>query len=311
MSDSSPLVRPPTVRPGDVVRVVAPSSPFDSADFEAGLAVLRGWDLIPRFRPDIHERRAYLAGTPERRAEELHEAFEDTEATAIFCVRGGYGLTTVLPLLDPHRLARHPKPLIGCSDVTVLLNWLVQTAGMTAIHGPMLGALGHGDEAGQARLKRLLMEDTQPEELVSTLPGAADWCVAPGTGRGRALGGSLSMLAALCGTPWQLDTAGAVLFLEDVGERPYRIDRLLTQLAAAGLFEQVAAVVIGDMVDCDDGDELSWRHAVDRIFRPLSVPVLVGLSFGHAVPNLAIPLGVVAEVDASAGWVKFRGAPLV
>jgi muramoyltetrapeptide carboxypeptidase len=295
-----------------VVRVVAPSSPFDAAEFEAGLAVLRSWDLSPRFRPDIHERRAYLAGTPERRAEELHEAFEDTEATAIFCVRGGYGLTTVLPLLDVDRVARHPKPLIGCSDVTVLLAWLVQTVGMTAIHGPMLGGLGRGDEAGQARLKHLLMEDTGPQELRSTLPGAERWCVAPGVGRGRALGGSLSMLASLCGTPWQLETAGAVLFIEDVGERPYRIDRLLTQLAAAGLFDQVAAVVIGDMVGCDDDDgALSWRHAVDRVFRPLSVPVLAGLSFGHAVPNLAIPLGVAAEVDASAGWVKFRGAPLV
>jgi muramoyltetrapeptide carboxypeptidase len=294
-----------------VVRVVAPSSPFDTAAFEDGLEVLRSWNLTPRFRPDIHERRAYLAGTPERRAEELHEAFEDPEASAIFCVRGGYGLTTVLPLLDSERIARHPKPLIGCSDITVLLAWLVQTAGMTAIHGPMLGALGRGDEAGQARLKHLLMEDTRPEELRSTLPGAEHWCVAPGIGRGRALGGSLSMLAALCGTQWQLDTAGAVLFIEDVGERPYRIDRLLTQLAGAGLFDHVEAVVIGDMVGCDDGDELSWRHAVDRVFRPLSVPVLAGLSFGHAVPNLAIPLGVAAEVDASAGWVKFRGAPLV
>jgi len=311
MSDPRSIVRPSLVRPDDVVRVVAPSSPFDNEEFEAGLELLRSWGLEPCFRSDIFERNAYFAGSPERRAEALHEAFEDEQATAIFCVRGGYGLTTVLPLLDPVRIAAHPKPVIGCSDVTVLLNWLVQTAGMTAIHGPMLGALGRGDVSGGARLKSMLMEESQPVTLCSVLPEAPDWCVAPGVGRGRALGGSLSMLAALCGTPWQVDTAGAVLFIEDVGERPYRIDRLLTQLASAGLFDDVAAVVVGDMVGCDDGDVLSWRHAVDRVFRPKSVPVLAGISFGHAVPNLAIPLGVEVTVDAGSGWVQFQESPLV
>lgn len=310
MSDPRSIVRPSVVCAGDVVRVVAPSSPFEIQEFEAGLEVLRSWGLRPRFRPDIYERSAYFAGSPERRADALHEAFEDEQATAIFCVRGGYGLTSVLPLLAPQRIAAHPKPLIGCSDVTVLLNWLVQSAGMTGIHGPMLGALGRGDEAGAARLKDLLMKEAPPAPLRSALPDAAAWCVAPGVGHGRALGGSLSMLAALCGTPWQVDTTGAVLFIEDVGERPYRVDRLLTQLSSSGLFDKVAAVVIGDMVGCDDGDALSWRHAVDRIFRPQAVPVLAGLSFGHAVPNLAIPLGVEVVVDASAGWVQFRGAPL-
>jgi muramoyltetrapeptide carboxypeptidase len=296
------------------VRVVAPSSPFDLAEFEAGLDVLRSWGFEPRFRQDIHDRRAYLAGTPERRAAELHEAFEDSEAKAIFCVRGGYGLTTVLPLLDPQQIARHPKPVIGCSDVTVLLNWLVQSAGMTSVHGPMVAALGRGDAPGGERLKALLTRSVKPAELRSSMDDAGSWCIAPGVARGIALGGSLSMLAALCGTPWQLDTAGAVLFLEDIGERPYRVDRLLTQLASAGFFDQVAGVVFGDMVGCDDGAEggepLSWRHAASRIFRSRSIPVLAGLSFGHSVPNLAIPLGVEVELDAGAGWLKFRGAPL-
>jgi muramoyltetrapeptide carboxypeptidase len=262
-------------------------------------------------REDIHQRRAYLAGPPERRALEIHEAFEDEEAEAIFCVRGGYGLTTVLPLLDPERIRRFPKPLVGCSDVTVLLTWLQQEAGMTSIHGPMVGALGRGDEAGALRLKTLLTSTSKPGEMRSVCDDAYSWCLAPGRARGRAVGGSLSMIAALCGTPWQLQTAGAVLFLEDVGERPYRIDRLLTQIASCGLFDEVAGVVFGDMVRCADGDELSWRHAVDRVFRSRSIPVLAGMSFGHAVPNLAIPMGGSVEIDAGEGWLKFREAPLV
>lgn len=310
MTGHPDILKPRHLVSGDVVRVVAPSSPFDEGLFEAGLEVLRSWDLEPRWREDITTRRAYLAGSPERRAEELHEAFGDEDAAAIFCVRGGYGLTTVLPLLDAERIRACPKVLVGCSDVTVLLAWLMQEAGMTSIHGPMVGALARGDEAGSQRLRSMLMSTTAPAELTSSHDDAYSWCVAPGAARGRAVGGSLSMLAALCGTPWQVETRGCVLFLEDVGERPYRIDRLLTQLAGAGMFDEVAAVVIGDMVDCDDGEELSWRHAVDRVFRSLAIPVLAGIPFGHGVPNLALPLGVDAQVDAGAGRVTFRGAPL-
>lgn len=307
----STLTRPPVVSDGATVRVVAPSSPFDADELEAGLNVLRSWGFQPRHREDLFERRAYLAGTPERRAAELHEAFEDSEAEAIFCVRGGYGLTTVLPLLDASRIRPNPKPLVGCSDVTVLLTWLVQEAGMTAIHGPMVGAMGRGDEAGLARLREMLQSPQRPSELRSVYEQPEEWCVAPGTGKGVALGGSLSMLAALCGTPWQPRTQGAVLFLEDVGERPYRVDRLLTQLDHAGLFDDLAGVVIGDMVGCDDGDALSWRYAVDRCFRRKPIPVLAGVSFGHAVPNLPIPLGTEVQLDAGAGWLKFREGPLV
>ena len=312
MSQRSTIVRPRHLVEGDVVRVIAPSSPFDSSEFEAGIAVLESWGLKPRWREDITERRAYLAGTPERRAEEIHEAFEDPDCAAIFCVRGGYGLTTVLPLLNPALIAANPKIVVGCSDVTVLLAWLNSEAGMTAIHGPMVGGLGRGsDSEGTERLRSILMSSAKPGELKSAESDAYGWCIAPGTARGPAVGGSLSMLAALCGTPWQVATAGCVLFLEDVGERPYRVDRLLTQLAGAGMLDEVNGVVFGDMVRCSDGDDLSWRHAVDRVFRSRSVPVLGGVPFGHSQPNLAFPLGVDVDVDVAAGRVRFRGSPLV
>jgi muramoyltetrapeptide carboxypeptidase len=295
-----------------VVRVVAPASPFDPAALEAGIEVVREWGFEVRTRDDIHQRRAYFAGSPQRRAGELREAFTDPEAAAILAARGGYGLTSVVPLLDPDEIAANPKIVVGCSDLTVLLDFLVGHAGVTAIHGPMVIGLGRRDDpGGTERLRALLTSADKPAPLQSALGDAHRWCVSPGVARGRAVGGSLSLLAATCGTPWQVQTAGAVLFLEDVAERPYRIDRLLVQLEQAGLFADVAGVVLGDMVGCDEADgSIGWRDAVDRIFRRLSIPVLAGIPFGHGQPNLAIPLGVDVEVDAGAGLVRFRESPL-
>ena len=293
------------------MRVVAPASPFGREDLEAGLAVLHGWGLRTRTREDIEDRRAYLAGTPQRRADELHEAFSDPDCAAVLPVRGGYGLTTVLPRLDPAVFRANPKVIAGCSDLTVLLNFLVQDCGIACMHGPMVGGLGRGaDPAGAARLKELL-EGAKPGTLRSALDDGLAWCVSPGVGRGVAVGGSLSLIAAGCGTPWQLRTAGKVLFLEDVGERPYRIDRMLVQLEQAGLLDEVSAVVFGDFVGCTEpGGELTWRHAVERVFRGRSTPVLAGLPFGHGAPNLAFPLGVPCQVDAGVGSVRFRRGAL-
>ena len=312
MPPHASLIKPRALRPGDVVRVVAPASPFAAADLEAGVQRLEDWGYRVRMREDIHDAHHYLAGSPRRRAEELHEAFADEEAAAVLPVRGGYGLTTVLPLLDADLIRARPKILVGCSDLTALLQWMLCEVGMTCFHGPMVAGLGRGDDPeGAARLRSLLESADKPAELRSAAAEAQQWCIAPGTARGRAVGGSLSLVAALCGTPSALDTRGAVLFLEDVGERPYRIDRLLTQLQQCGLFENAEAVVLGDFVGCDEpGGKVSWRDAVDRVFRNLPLPVLAGLPFGHGRPNMAIPLGVQVQVDAGAGSVQFREAAL-
>lgn len=299
------------LREGDVVRIVAPASPFDRGALEAGLEVLRSWGLTPRHRDDLFDKRHYFAGTPQRRAAELHEAFEDDEAPAILAVRGGYGVASVLPFLDPTRM-RVPKVVCGCSDLTALLSWCVQEAQVRALHSPMVVGLGRDDPDSHARLRALLTSASKPEELRSAFDDPMDWCISPGTGRGRAVGGSLSIIASLCGTPWQVQTDGAVVFLEDVGERPYRIDRLLLQLEQAGTFDSVSAVVLGDFTGCEEpGGEVTWRDAVLRIFRGLSVPVLAGVPFGHGKPNLAFPIGAEVEVDAAGGVVRFREAAVV
>ena len=301
------LRRPRPLEEGDVVRVVAPASPFDRERLAAGLDVLRGWGLRPTHRDDLFERRHYFAGPVRRRVDELHEAFEDDECAAIFAVRGGYGVATLLPLLDPGRM-RTPKIVVGCSDLTALLGWTVQHAGTVALHGPMVLGLGRADDAaGAERLRKLLFETEKPAALESALGDPLEFCMAPGVARGRAVGGSLSILASLCGTPFQVRTDDAVVFLEDVGERPYRIDRLLVQLVQAGTFERARAVVLGDFTRCDEpGGGVRARDALDRVFRELSIPVLAGVPFGHGSPNFAFPVGAEVEVDAGRGVVRFR-----
>ena len=313
MTQNRTLIRPRALQDGDVIRVVAPASPFKSEDLAAGVRVLESWGYRVRVPDDIFSSWHYLAGSPRRRADELHAAFLDAEAAAILPVRGGYGLTTLLPLLDAELVRAHPKVVVGCSDLTVLLQWLYSEVGMASFHGPMVGALGKGsDEAGAQRLRELLRSDQKPSSMRSALDDAHGWCLSPGVASGRVLGGSLPLLAALCGTPLQPDTRGAVLFLEDVGERPYRIDRLLTQLHQSGLFAGVEGVVLGDFVGCDEpAGEPSWRDAADRVFRNLPIPVVAGLSFGHGEPNLAFPVGTRVRMDAGQGLVEFREAPLV
>jgi muramoyltetrapeptide carboxypeptidase len=285
---------------------VAPASPFDAALVEAGRALLEGWGLRVRSRDDIGARAGYLAGSPERRAAELHDAWDDPDARLIVAARGGYGVSTILPLLDRGRLARG-APVIGCSDLTALLVAIVGSGGV-GIHGPMAEGLGRMDDPeGTERLRQILFSADAPGELRSRLPDATAWCLSPGVARGRALGGSLTLLSSLCGTPFQPDTRGAVLFLEDVGERPYRLDRMLVQLEQSGLFAGCRAVVLGDFTRCDEpGGALTWRDAAVRVFRRRALPVLAGLPFGHGRPNLPIPMGTEVEVDAGAGVLRFR-----
>lgn len=309
------LRKPSPLVAGDVVRLVAPASPLKREILEAGVRFLEEkWGLEVRMAGDLAVRRhLYFAGTPEQRAAELTEALLDPEAKLILPVRGGYGLTSVLPLLDADAIsAASPSIVIGCSDLTALLNWLVQAAGQTCFHGPMLSSLGRGDDTrGHERMRALLFDGGKPDQLRSAMTDAHAFCLAPGVAVGRAVGGSLSLIAATCGTPAQLDTTDAVLFLEDVGERPYRIDRLLVQVAEAGLFDRCAALVFGDFVGCDEpGGAITWRDAVQRIIRKRSLPVLAGIPFGHGTPNLAFPLGTRVQVDAGRGVVSFREAPL-
>lgn len=297
------MLRPPPLSPGDVVRVVAPSSAFDVGAFEAGLAVLRGrLGLRPRFRDDITARHGHLAGPDARRLAEWDEAVADPEATAIFCARGGYGAMRLLPAIDPAPLLARPRLLVGFSDATAL-HALLNRAGLATVHGPVVTQLGRAPEDALLHLEALLRgRAARPGAWEAPGPGAGlagGATVTPGRASGPLLGGSLALLAHLCGTPYLPPLEGAILALEDVGERPYRLDRYLTQLRLAGALDRVAGVAVGQLTGCDDGDGAA-AEAVRGLVRALGVPAVEGLEFGHEDRNLALPLGPRATLVAPA-----------
>ncbi|HEY6106445.1 MAG TPA: LD-carboxypeptidase [Anaeromyxobacteraceae bacterium] len=295
------MIRPPALRRGDVVRVVAPASPFDPEPFERGLLVLRDrLGLVPRLREDVVARTGYLAGDDARRLGEWLEAAADSEARAVWCARGGYGAMRLLPRLEGARLLHPPKVVVGFSDITAL-HVALNRAGLVTVHGPVVTQLGSLAPVALDHLEALLFGPGAPGPAgaaptpANGVPAAA--VVRPGRVTGPLTGGNLRLLAHLCGTSWQPRLAGAVVFLEDVGERPYRLDRTFTQLKLSGAFDGVAGVCLGAFTDCDDPG-IGGAETVRRLVGELGVPAVEGVPAGHQPDNRALPLGSVVTLWA-------------
>jgi muramoyltetrapeptide carboxypeptidase len=293
------LIRPIRLQPGDVVRVIAPSGPVFEDAFAPGAAILSAryqlrYDPATLFTPD-----GFLAGPDDQRLASLVEALRDPQARAIVMGRGGYGLLRIANRLDLHVLRQHPKPIVGFSDGTVLLA-LAAKAGVASIHGPVVTQLGRLPEEDHRALFSLL-ESAEPGPLLAGLE-----TLRPGNATGPLVGGNLEVFSRLVGTPLVPDLDGAILFLEEVGERPYRIDRLLTYLELAGVFAAVSGVVVGDLVGCEEPAQSRVTSPValavvrERLGR-LNIPVALGAHIGHGVRNRSLPYGVHASLDARAG----------
>ena len=292
------MIRAPRLQPGDPIRVIAPSGPVPREAFETGIAVLRArYDV--RYDDGVFARAGFLAGPDERRLAELTAALADPDARAIVMARGGHGLLRLLPFIDVAPLASRPRPIVGFSDGTALLA-LAARAGVAAIHGPMVTQLG-GLPAGDQRALFERLETPGPALLLDGLEG-----VIPGRVQGPLLGGNLEVFSRLIGTPYLPDLSGAILFFEDLGERPYRIDRLLAHLDLAGLFGAVSGVVAGDFSACREPEatraETPTAEEVlaERLGR-LPIPVALGGTFGHGSRNRALPYGTMCELDTMAG----------
>jgi muramoyltetrapeptide carboxypeptidase len=293
------LARPRALRAGDAVAVVAPASPFDLSDFESGIAELRALGFAPDWHDDLFARRRYVAGTPALRAEQVHRAWQRPDVAALFGARGGYGSAQVVSSLNPGTIRKTPKAFVGYSDLTTLLTWLVCHCGIVAFHGPTVtGRLSRGESAyDRASLLGALSGLAPMGEL--DLPGVE--VIRPGVAHGRLLGGTLSQLAAAAGTPYALTPwDDTLLVLEDVGERPYRLDRLVQQLRDSGALRRVRGVLLGTFPKCDEpGGVLTARAVLADLFDDCPGPVLYGVPTGHVEgPALTLPLGVMATLDA-------------
>ncbi|MER7516669.1 LD-carboxypeptidase [Streptomyces sp. NPDC126499] len=298
---TTPPVRPPRLRPGDRVAVVAPSGPVPEERLRAGLAILRDWDLDPVVAPhvlDTHPTLGHLAGTDEDRARDLTEAWCDPDVSAVLCARGGYGAQRMVDLLDWAAIrAAGPKVLVGYSDVTALHEAFAVRLGVATLHGPMIAAGAFLDDSRtQESLRATLFEP----ESVRTLGLDTARALVPGRAHGVTLGGCVSLLAADLGTPHARPSArGGLLLLEDVGEEPYRLDRILTQLLRSGWLDGVAGIGLGSWEECGPYEEVRAVLA-DRL-GGLGVPVVEEMGFGHHASAPTVPFGIPAVLDAEAG----------
>ncbi len=284
--------------PGQTVAVIAPAGPASAEALAAAPAIIEAMDLKERMYPGCFACEDYLAGDDDCRLADLHAAFADQDVAAILCLRGGYGSGRLLDRIDLALIRANPKPLIGFSDITAL-HALMSNAGLASFHGPMLTSnlikasdpaaafglefLRHGMPAGT------LLQPALGESLVHV----------PGIAEGRLVGGNLSLVASLIGTPWALDVRDTILVLEDISEAPYRIDRLFLQLRLSGVLQQAAGFLIGHFTSAE-----SPSRVLGEYLAGLGKPVLSGWPLGHDEPNWLLPLGVQARLDADAGAVE-------
>jgi muramoyltetrapeptide carboxypeptidase len=304
------LQKPTALQPGDLVQIVAPASNLKADYLARGVAELTALGFRVKYDPAILEKARYTAGTDERRARELLDAFTDTEVKAVWAARGGYGVMRLLPRLDEDLLRAQPKIFIGYSDLTALHLYLYRRFGWVTFHGPMAAKDLAGGEAhyDKATLLNALMK---PEPMGEIVAVGTEMLHHGATVSGRLLGGCLSLLAAMMGTPDELDTTDAILFLEDTGTRPFQLDRMLQQLKLAAKFDRVRAIVFGEMSNCMQ--HVEQGYTLQEVLRDLTVelrvPVLFGLRSGHSeIGNLTLPLGVQATLDSERGVLRIDEA---
>lgn len=291
--------KPRALAPGDRIAVVAPASPFDREQFAAGVDELRRLGFEPVYDDSIFARARYVAGSADLRAAALHRAWRDPSIAAVIAERGGYGSLQLLPLLDAALCGAAAKPLIGYSDLTTLLLFQTLTCGVVSFHGAMLDRrLGLGEAAYDR--DSFVRSLTQVLPLGELSPTGVER-VRPGEAAGPLLGGTLTQVLSSLGTPWAFDPPqGYVLLLEEVGERPYRLDRMITQARQAGLLARASAIVVGELPNCDEpGGEPAGRAVVADLLAEFPGPVIMGFPTGHTTgPTYTLPIGVTCRVIA-------------
>ena len=309
-----PVRKPPRLRPGDIVGLIEPAG-FTDDEFDLRLVEenVRAMGLVPKAAPHLLQRYGYLAGKDEARAADVNAFYADEAVRAVFAVRGGWGCARILPHLDFDLIRANPKLLVGFSDITALHLAFAARAGFATIHGP--NAASSWGELSWNSFRELAFEAGTPlyrnpeatdDRLVQTR-----WrtrTLRPGKASGRLLGGNLTVLAALAGTPYLPDFDGAILFLEDVAEAEYRIDRMLTQLALAGILRRVAGVIFGQCTDCRASMPSYGGFTLSQVLKqhlePLGVPAFQGALIGHVANQFSLPVGIRAEMDAEAGTIR-------
>ena len=316
-----PMLKPRALKPGDTVGLVSPSSyVFDLWSVENAVARLEALELKTKIGANARARHGYMAGTVRERVEDLHAMFSDPSVAAVFCLGGGYGAERLLDAVDYGLIRRNPKILLGFSDITGLHLAVTKKARVVTFHGPV--AMSSLPPFTLEYFKKALFspepigELANPPEPDPLSPVFPRHTVTAGIARGPTAGGNLTLISTTMGTPYEIDARGKILFFEDTGEAPYRVDRMLTQLKLAGKFAECAGIVWGTCSDCTAAKSsfeinLSISDLVDELLGDLGKPVLAGLVFGHTKEKVTLPIGVEAEMDAGAKRVAIVEAATV
>ncbi|NOT62400.1 MAG: LD-carboxypeptidase [Acidobacteria bacterium] len=318
ISQTKPLIRPRRLQAGDTVGLITPATFVSDPDalIKAERTIKHfGWRA--KWGKNVAKKSGYFGNPVNERLDDLHAMFRDPEVKAVFCVRGGYGAQHLLDRIDYDLIARNPKIFAGYSDITALHLAIHKNTGLVTFHSPV--PVSAFTDYTQKHFVPALTETkplgvlTNPPESNKLRPEHTLRAVRPGKATGRLIGGNLTLISTLMGTPYEPDTRGAIFFIEDVGEAPYRIDRMLTQLRLAGKLQQAAGIVFGECADCGAGDYkpfvaagFSLGETVDAILGELKIPVLAGLTIGHTDDQLTMPLGVMATLDAEAGTLELK-----
>ena len=299
------LVKPPALRPGDTVAIVAPASNIKRTDLEAGCAALRRAGYHPFYLDSILEQDLYFAGSLKRRVSELHQMFSNDDVRALVCARGGYGTNYLLSALDLKTIEAHPKIFVGYSDITSLLTFFT-AAGLVTFHGPMAAKDWAHEDGVNLPSWNAALSGATPWDVPMNAEAQA---LVDGDAQGVLNGGCLSILVSSLGTPNEIQSAGTILFLEDIAAKPFQIDRMLMQLKLAGLFDNVRGIVFGEMLDCvqSANHEYTLQQVIARIVGDLGVPVAYGVRSGHvSKENITLPFGVNAWLKVHGGEVQLR-----
>ena len=295
-------VRPPRLKPGDTIGIVAPAGPFDPEKFIKGKSVLESMGFQTFFDDDIFQKHGFLAGTDIHRADQVNRLFAEPTVQAIFCARGGYGSMRILSLLDFETIQTHPKIFLGFSDISALLSVLYDRCGLVTFHGPVVTTLAKASEKTIMAMKTVLTSDVSLELIPEN-----GKVIKSGVCSGVLIGGNLTTLCHLVGTSFVPNFKGKILLIEDVGEMPYRIDRMLTQMKLAGCFNEIVGLILGGFKECGYLNEVV--EIFSNIFEDADIPILTGFEVGHGEHNLTIPMGLGATLDTKSKKLLFHEPP--
>lgn len=291
---------PMPLKPGDKVAITAPSSPVPDEKLEASIASIKFLGLDPVVMPSCSMHHGYLAGQDHQRADDLNAAFASEEYKGIFCLRGGYGAMRILPLLDFDMIRQHPKVFVGYSDITALHTSINKLCGFITFHGPMPTTDYRVHEGFTNNSLRQCLFAPTDLKIFQNPPNEKIHILCRGKAQGMLTGGNLSLLAGTLGSPYEVDTRGKILFIEDVDEEPYRVDKSLTALSLAGKFRDCEGIILGTFARCEEADHptLSLMKIFEEVVLPWQKPTILNFRAGHIYPQSTMPMGACITLDA-------------